>query len=235
MMQVIFNNINSYTDLNIFLESFNIQPPSKKKIKETIPFMNGSYDFSSVCSNGEVVYGERLIKIKFNLSERNRTSLYIKYSQVLEWLLNVGQKQLIFTDMPDYYYLAEVEDAPSFETIVKRAGIMEVEFVAHPFKYGKNNEGADIWDYFNFETDYAQETKYSISGSKIIEIYNPSAIKITPSVVCSAPIEVTKGSTTYKFNIGNTKDWRFNLDKGKNNLTIKGTGTIEFIFRKEVF
>ena len=31
---------------------------AKKKIKETVPFMNGYYDFSTIGSNGEIMYEE---------------------------------------------------------------------------------------------------------------------------------------------------------------------------------
>ena len=47
-------------------------------------------------------------------------------------------------------------------------------------------------------------------------------------------MEVTKGNVTYKFNPGTSKDYRFELSIGENNMTVKGNGSIEFRFRKEV-
>ena len=47
-------------------------------------------------------------------------------------------------------------------------------------------------------------------------------------------MEVIKGNTTYKFNSGTSKDYRFELFIGENNMTVKGNGPIEFKFRKEV-
>ena len=43
-------------ELCIVMHSKSIQSPPKKKIKETVPFMNGSYDFSTVGSNGEIMF-----------------------------------------------------------------------------------------------------------------------------------------------------------------------------------
>ena len=47
-------------------------------------------------------------------------------------------------------------------------------------------------------------------------------------------MEIIKGTTTFKFKAGESKSWSFKLDKGLNNLTIKGTGAIEFKWYKEV-
>jgi len=234
MISINFNNKNSYTDLGITIDSFGIQPPAKKKIKESVPFMNGSYDFSTVGSNGEITYSERVIRLKFNLIESNRASLWNKYSEVLEWLLGVGQSQLIFSDMIDCYYLAEVEDAPSFETLIKNGGIMEVEFITYPFKFGTNIEGSNqLWDPFNFELDYMQDTELDVVGSEVIQIYNVGKL-VSPVVNCSSNMSVVLNGYTANFTTGDNTDWRFKLKPGINNITVTGTGTIKFIFRKEL-
>lgn len=235
MIQVIFNGKKSYTDLHIIVESFSIGAPSKKKIKEPVPFMNGDgYDFSTVGSNGEMVYSSRPIKIRFNLEEKNRSDLWDKYSEALEWLLGTGQQQLIFTDMADCYYLAEVENAPSFNTVVKKAGIMEVDFIADPFKYGVSVEGSEqMWDTFNFNTDYMQDTEFDIIGSKTVQIYNPGR-KVSPAVNCNANFSVTANGYTANFIKGDNNDWLFYLISGMNTIQITGTGHIAFNFRKEM-
>lgn len=234
MNQIIFNNKKSYTDLNITLDSFSISAPSKKKIKDSVPFMNSSYDFSTIGSNGEIVYDDRIIKAKFNLKERNRSDLWDKYSEVLEWLIGTGQQQLIITDMADCYYLGEVENAPSFETIVKRAGIMEVEFIAYPFKFGVSLEGSEqLWDTFNFNTDYMQETALDVSGSKTVQIYNVGRV-VSPTVSCNSSMTATINGYTANFIAGDNVDYLFKLQPGMNSIVINGTGHIEFKFRKEL-
>jgi predicted phage tail component-like protein len=234
MIQIIFNGKKNFTDLNIGLESFNIQPPSKNKIKISVPFMNGNYDFSTVGSNGGITYTDRIIKVKFNLKALNRGYLYNKYSEVLQWLIGTGQQQLIFTDMPDCYYLAEVENAPSFDEVIRRAGIMEVEFIAKPFKYGVSIEGTEqLWDTFNFEVDYLQETEFDVVETKTITIYNPGR-EIIPTVNCSSSMTCLLNGYTANFILGDNKDYSFRLANGANSILITGTGTIKFIFRKEL-
>jgi predicted phage tail component-like protein len=233
MTEIVFNNLNSYKDMDIVIEQISIQPPSKKKIKESVPFMNGTYDFSTVGSNGEIVYEERTIKIRFNFVESNRSILYAKYTKVMEWLLGTGQQQLIFMDMPDCYFLAEVENAPSFEELYTRVGILEVEFIAYPFKQGVNLIGQEYWDTFNFEFDYMQDSEFDIPGSLTTKIHNPGRI-IVPIVNCSSSMTVSINGYTASFASGNNRDWKFKLKPGENNLTINGSGHIKFTFRKEV-
>ena len=231
MIQLIFNGKKSYTDFIIELESFSIQPASKKKIKTSAPFMNGSYDFSTVGSSGQIIYGERIIKASFNLKEKNRSLLYMKYSKVLEWLLGTGQSKLIFTDMPDYYFMAEVENAPNFEEVIKRGGKLEVEFIAQPFKFGVNFEGSDIWDTFNFEEDVMQDVEFDVVTTETVNIYNPGRL-VMPIISCSAAMSITFNSKTYNLVVGDNRFYDLKLLNGENSIVINGTGHISFIFRK---
>jgi predicted phage tail component-like protein len=195
--------------------------------------MNGSYDFSTVGSSGENVFEERSIKVDFNTLEKSRSLLYIKYSEVMEWLLDVGQAQLIFTDMPDYYYLAEVESAPSFEEVIKRLGIIEVEFRAEPFKTGVDYAGNNIWDTFNFEEDALQDNEFDINNTLTVTIYNPGRA-IVPVINVNSAMTATIGTYTANLAAGDNKDYKFKLQTGDNSITITGTGHIKFLFRKEM-
>lgn len=229
--EIFFNGKGSYTDFGGILTYFRVQPPEPRIIKEEVPFMNGYYDFSDLY--GETAYSERKIQCKLQFVEENITLMHIKYTKVLEWLLESGKSNLIYTLDPGIYYIARVEKTPSFEAFLS-CGVFEFEFIAYPFKFRNFDEGNIPWDDFNFELDCMQDTKFLVIGSKTVELINQSAKKITPTVICTAPFDVIKNGITYKFNIGTTKDWRFNLDKGFNNLTVNGNGNIEFLFRKEV-
>jgi predicted phage tail component-like protein len=233
MIEISFNNKKSYTNFDITIVEIIIESPSKKKIKESVPFMNSSYDFSTVATNGESVYTERKIKVKFNLKANSKTALYNKHSQVLAWLLDTGQSELTINDLTDCYFLAEVENAPSFDTVVKKAGIMDIEFIAEPFKIGKDYIGQEVWDNINFETDVLQDTSFNVSGSKTVSIYNPGRLVAT-EVIVDSNMSCTLNGYTANFTTSKSKDYKFKLQNGYNNITINGTGNIEFRFRKQV-
>lgn len=232
MIQITFNN-KTNNDFDVVVEDISIQPPSKRKTKESVIGMNGYFDFSTVATNGEIIYDEREILIRFNLITSNRTSLYIKYTKALEWLIDTVKNPLIFDFMSDFYFMAEVETAPKFEEVLQKNGKMEVIFIAEPFKKGINLEGSDIWDTFNFEIDVAQDVEFDVSGSKTITIENVGRV-VVPTVNCTSSMTVLNNGYTASFVTGDNKDWNFKLQPGTNTIQITGTGHIKFIFRKEL-
>lgn len=225
-----YKNKHSFKDFNLTIKSKNISPPKKIKIKESVPFMQGSYDFSNLY--GEQTYEERQLNYVLNLQCNSKLELNTQKIKILDWLMNSFKAVLKDDAIPGYYFNAECEDV-EFKESGSYAEIT-VSFIAYPFKISLYDEGNIPWNDFNFELDYMQDTKFLVIGSKTVELINQSAKKITPTVICTAPFDVIKNGITYKFNIGTTKDWRFNLDKGFNSLILNGDGNIEFIFRKEV-
>lgn len=227
---MIINEINLSEELDIELMEKSIQPPSSNRIIEIIPYMNGEYDFSNLYD--ELTFEEREITCKYAIPTTNTEMLNIRYSQLLDLIMKY-ELIIEFKDIKGYYFKGKIINAPNFEEI-SVFGTLTVIYSCYPFKISKYDEGNIPWDDFNFELDYIQETKFDVSGSRTIRIINSSSKNITPTVVCSSEFNVIKDSTTYKFNAGTTKDWRFTFGKGENNLILNGTGNIEFIFRKEV-
>lgn len=138
MQGMIFNGKHSFDDFGLIIEEVHINPPAKRKIIDTIPYMSGRYDFSTLGSNGEQIYDTRSIVVKFGLLEDTRDQLYTLYSDILEWLIDIGQNQLIFDFMPDYYFLGEVEGIPTWDEFIND-GDLTITFVADPFKYLREN------------------------------------------------------------------------------------------------
>ena len=225
-----FNNKHN-NDVGVVMHSKLIQPPSKKKIKESVPFMNGSYDFSTVGTNGEQTFSERDITIIIGLPAETKEQLQVLYSTTLEWLQDVGKQQLKFDVIPDYYFMAEVEEASSFDEVME-FGTLTVKFTADPFKMGVDYVGDDVWDTFNFEEDITQSNEFTINGSDTILLYNPRR-PVNPIIYCSTAMIITKDGLTYNLAAGNNKIYGFRLNSLNNTIIVTGTGTIKFIFRKE--
>lgn len=230
MLGIRKGNKHSYRDFDVTIKSKSIGSPKKNKIKETIPFMNGSYDFSSIY--GSQTYGERSIQYVFNIVGQTKTHLNIKKIDFLNWLHKGGKEPLYDDSIPGYYFLAECEDDDFKEN--GNTGELTVSFTAYPFKIRECYEGNNLWDDFNFELDVLQDTKFTVNGSSNVNIYNSSAIDIEPTIITSSNFEIIKDNKKYVVESGESKDYRFKLKKGNNNITLKGNGTIEFRFRKEV-
>jgi phage-related protein len=225
-----FNNI-SNKDMNVVMHSKSIDPPAKKKIKESVPFMHGSYDFSTIGSDNGPLYSERSITLVLGIPANNKEQLQVLYSNTLEWLQDVGKQQLVFDDIKDYYYMAEVEEASSFDQVME-FGVLTVKFVADPFKRSVEYVGSDVWDVFNFEEDTSQDNQYYVSGYREIMLYNPGR-RVKPIINCDTFLSIIQNGKAYNLSSGDNKLYGFYLDPLTNDLKVNGHGTIKFIFRKE--
>lgn len=227
-----FNGKHSYKDFDMFIKERNIGIPNKRKITKTIPYMNGNYDFSLIY--GEQCYDERQVEYKFNLCASSRLDLNYQKSTVAEWLMGTGKIKLYDDEMPGYYLLAECISI-DIETYVF-FNLLSCKFTCYPFYIADDYVGNDIWDTFNFEIDYATQNAFEVNGTKSVSIYNPSAINVIPEVICSSigDIKVIRDNINYFFKPGSSKDYRFMLGKGLNNLVVTGNGKIEFKFRREI-
>lgn len=230
MLGIIKNNQHSYKDFSLTIKSKKINTAKKKKITLTVPFMNGSYDFSELY--GEQSYDDRDLEYTFNLEASDKVGLNIAKRKVVEWLSDGGRQVLKDDAFPGYYFMAE---CVAIDTSEKgNHAEIKASFDADPFMYGIHYEGHDIWDDFCFEDDYAQPTSFKVNGIETIELYNLSSISVTPTIICTNRMEILLGGVTYVFEAGVIRDYRFKLQKGNNELKIKGNGDIRFEFRKEV-
>ena len=232
MYGITYNNKHSFNDLGLtILNTRVIETPSKVKITENIPFSNLTYDFSNLY--GSNCYSERKLEYEFLIKTHNNMELEFKRMLIDQWLLSSNSKTQLFDDnIPGYYYLAECVSV-EFEDLVK-TGKLKAIFTAYPFRIGEAYEGNSLWDNFNFELDVLQDTKFTVNGSSNVNIYNPSIIDIEPSIIASSQFEIVLDNKKYTVGYGTSKDYRFKFKPGNNNLILKGNGTIEFRFRKEV-
>src|SRR5690625_3496146 len=144
-----------------------------------------------------------------------------------------GKQKLYEDSIPGYYYLAEVEGGLDFNELWNH-GTLTVEFTAYPFMIAELEEGNDLWDPFNFELDVAQVTYFTVNGSLDVILYNVGTPSVIPTIETSAPMDIIKDGVTYKVPVGKSKSDDFTLSPGDNKLTIKGNGTINFTFYKEL-
>lgn len=230
MRGITFNEKHSIKDFALYVAELDISPPSKKKIKKSVPFMQGSYDFSLLY--GTNTFNERTLSYTFEIIADNPMMLNVIKTQINNWLLGCGQCQLYDDAIPGFYFLAECTDISEKDD--RYGTVLNITFIAYPFKIGETYEGNNLWDSFNFELDVLQDTEFIVNGISSVSIYNSSVIDIEPTIITSSQFEIVLDNKEYTIKAGTSKDYRFKFKPGANNLTLKGNGTIEFRFRKEV-
>ena len=233
---ITFNGKHSYKDMGITMTGErNISFPMKRKIKVQPPYSNASYDFSELY--GDQIYDERALFYQFNLidyAHLDYSGVQQRATVIANWLLDSGGKvRLQDDDISGYYFLAEVEGDLDIQHFIQ-FGILNVTFIAYPFKIATRPEGHDIWDEFNFELDFAQPTEFTISGTRTIKLINNGIKAVTPTITTSAAMTVKIGNQTYNLNSGTSRNDRLQIPKGENDIVVTGNGSIKFDFHKEL-
>ncbi|MED4083866.1 phage tail protein [Halalkalibacterium halodurans] len=217
-------------DFNMWLVDRSAPTPDEKEILESVPFMQGEYDFSTIL--GERVYSNRTLSYVFEILDRDYTHRKTIQTAVENWLMKDGMAPLYDDHAEFYYYMAK---CTSVDTEDSSGGLtVNIQFTAYPFKIGEFEEGNDYWDTFNFELDTTQPNQYQISGSQTITVYNTGSTGISPKIIASAPMTIVKNSVTYNIPSGESQSETFRLETGANPMTITGNGTIQFLWHKEL-
>ncbi len=172
----------SNEDFGLKITKREFNPPDQKYITKTVPFMNGSYNFSELYGNS--CYNDRVITYYLDFKYRDKIEYFTKKTIITAWIKD-NKENILYDDLfPGYYFIIN-ESYIEFEEAHLVDCDVVIKLIAYPFMIGSEYEGNNLWDEFNFELDVLQDTSFNISGSKDVSIYNVSAINIVPVVICS--------------------------------------------------
>lgn len=219
-----------YKDFNCYIDEADTTPPEPNQITVEVPFMQGVYDFTNIFS--ETTYPNRKLTYYIDVVENDSKNLAITKIILENWLLGKQRDVLKDDRLIGYYYLAKCISIKENDDAEYTR--LEITFTAYPFKVKKWNEGECLWDEFCFLTDYMQKTKFEINEAKQISLFNFGSKNIIPTIVSNSNMKIIKNNIEYAISLGQTKDYRIELEKGENVFTIVGKGTIEFQFKIEV-
>lgn len=235
MLGIRFLNKHSHEDFGVTIQTKEIGIPDKEKIKVKVPFSDVEYDFSRIY--GSQNYTPRQLRYSFNVAEPvnlTKEKMNNVKTRLINWLMNSSGKQPLYDDtFPGYYFLAEVESGSSFVEDWS-VGTLTVTFTAYSFMISEKEEGHDIWDDINFDLDILQPVEFTVNGTLDITLYNVGTPNISPEIEASSSMEIMKDEVTYNIPTGKSKSKKFVLKSGENELTIRGNGTIKFLFYKEL-
>ncbi len=232
---ITFNGLHSYKDLGLLIEEKEIGNPEKEKALVKVPFSNLEYDFSELY--GDQNMSTRTLSYTFNVYDTKHETadrmIRLK-TQALNHLMNANKMiELYDDDYPNWHFLAEVRNAPSFSEI-RNLGELTIEFEAYKYMIDNEPEGTDIWDRFDFDFDMAQVTELEVDGPQELVILSNSAGAVNPSIRCDSNMTIEHEGTVYQFKAGTTKELEFRLTKEFNEMRISGHGKLEFIWHKEM-
>ncbi|MDN6749188.1 MAG: phage tail protein [Staphylococcus equorum] len=232
---ITFNGLHSYKDLGMTIVEKEIGNPEKEKALVKVPFSDVEYDFSELY--GDQNMSTRTLSYTFHVFDRRVNTPeqvnHLKTRAVNHFMQTNKMIELYDDAYPNWHFLAEVRDAPSFneDSII---GELTVEFEAYKFMIGNEIEGNDIWDIFDFDFDVAQTTKVNIDTFRQVFLINSSPTVVSPTVKASSDFVIEFNSVTYIVEKGWSSDPDFRLYERLNVLNVTGEGTIEFSWNKEM-
>lgn len=206
------NDLHSYRNFDLCIKSRNIGLPEKKSIRETVPFMNGYYDFSAL--NGAPAWNERVIEYSFDVLGETPQALENEVSRVLDWLCNVHDTDIYDDTLTRQHWHGSYESSDvSYDDSGEQAEI-KVSFVVHPFKIA------------NEPTTYTMTSgTYTITNRGMV---------VSPIVSSDAAAAIQIG--TYVSSIPANEETKLEIDlkRGDNTVIISGDGTVTFSYYEEV-
>ncbi|MCP9357369.1 phage tail family protein [Liquorilactobacillus satsumensis] len=207
--------------------------PAKTKVTVQVPYASGLLDLSGAYGNN--AFGERSIVFpcEIKVGYNNMNMLYAKIEQIVNWLTSpTGKTKLVDDALPGFYYMAEVQNAPTIQEKSVYSTI-SVEFTCYPYRFHEVS-GNDIWDLFDFETDLAQELSYAVSGVKNLPLINSGTTNVSLTVTCDSKLSVKIGNNDpTTFSPEDSEQDEVELQPGINIIRVVGNGNIAFSWVEE--
>lgn len=124
-----YNNKHS-SAFDIRITDINLPLPESKEIRETVPHMNGDYDFTN--AYGPAKFNNRKITIDgFVIPEINQRMMQLK-REIETWLYNVGWLELTIDYDEEYYYIAKCISCTCKLNVKDKRLEINIEFEAKP-------------------------------------------------------------------------------------------------------
>lgn len=208
------NGKHSYRDFGLFVSKKVIEMPSVKRIRETVPYMNGSHDFSKL--NGELAYEDRIISYTFDITGNDAEEMNKKKHDVSAWLCTVHEEDIQDDDYPHLHFVGSYHESDWEED--DGQGELTIKFICHPYMYA------------NTETVIELAAGMNVS----LTVKNDSDHRVIPTVEANGALTIQVGGKKYVIS-GSGKHQLFTLEKGNNQVTYTLTGNGKIRFYKEVF
>lgn len=220
--QLIIGDKGSFDDFGASIAERKIGLPKKKSIKETVPFSNKTYDFTSI--NGEIYWEERELEYIFEMTAETPEELEEMKANFSGWLMLIIEQAITDPFIPDFHFIATFDDIEFADDEGLDKTTATVKFTAYPYKV----------------SDYARTFEFTVNAGATIDatIINNSSHRITPTITASGEVIIKRENMSYAVSAGEVTDESFMLDVGVMEVQLQNPKTtactVVFTFFEEV-
>lgn len=223
---VLFDEYNTFTDFNLYIEKLEITGAQVKTNIVDIPGADGELDFSYSLT-GEAKFQNRRINI--TCANLKRYFTLQEYSRVQNAIHGKKMRIRLSKDLNFYY-----EGKVSVNKYEANGLIREIliECNVEPYKYDLFSSDEDWeWNPFDFETGIINETKdLEVNGELEVTILGRRQ-KVVPKFVCENALQLLFNEQTYNLPSGESYSPDIEICEGENTLKFVGNGTITIEYR----
>lgn len=224
--QLIIGDRASFDDYEASLARRNIGMPTKKSIKETVPFSNVTYDFSKI--DGELYWEERELEYTFEIIASTPERLEELKAAFASWVMNVHEEEIRDPFIPDYHFVGTFDDIDFEDEESLDKTTVTVKFMAYPYKI------ANLPTVVEGYTD-AQDAYFSVVNNSSHRVVAVLKTDRTMSVT----LTFEQGEYSGTMFTSNERETNFYLPCGYSYFCIMGNDRSEYSFsvsfREEVF
>ena len=205
------NGLHSFRDFGLTISSKNVTLPPKKVIRETVPFANGSYDFSKM--SGEINFGDRQANYTFDIVASSIVEMQKLRSDVASWIMMVHEAKIFDDDYPGYHFLGSYTSNSWHED--SEYGEASFTFDCYPFLI-------------------SNDSKVYSMATGTHELTNNGSHRAIPTIHCPFEATIQIGDDVYSFSPGTYNDSGIVLEVGMNIWSTISDGIITVTFYEEV-
>ena len=137
------DGFHSAYDFGIEYATSSIGMPAKKLARESVPFTNGSYDFSKVY--GELFYDDRTLAYSFELLADSPEELHGDVARLVSWLSSIHDSEIRDDQIPHYHFVGSCSacDVEYDDDLLK--AVVTASFEAYPFRIADGRSEAVLF------------------------------------------------------------------------------------------
>lgn len=165
-------------DLGFQVASRSLTPPAPKSVRKSIPFMDGSYDFSSVY--GRVFFDDRELSYTFHVVEDSTVRAEAEISRLIMFLSGVHDAEIHDDDSPYYHFIGSYLEAEAEWDEDGCSAVVTAKFAVRPFRI------ADDWC----------EERVEVGDNVICNRGMPARITVVPDGTMTVQIGALKQTFT---------------------------------------
>ncbi len=196
MIGITYRNKHSRRDIGVVTRTVNrpVVPPVRS-IDETIPYRDGTLDYSEL--DGRLFYDDKILEIEIAVVKKDLQSLHKKISKVISWICG-GYGDLIFDDMPYVVWIAKPIKIDGIAPELQRVGKTTVQFRCHPFnRLYFDSTGVALDSDIQLDDDiklgYGDDSDIHVaSGDSVINIDYIGTAPVSPQIIINGEIKAVK-------------------------------------------